>query len=68
MVRLATRRASWHLRKEVIFVEMDRGSILEPRTTEEDALYQMYPMYLPYHLVFSLFYCQRKSIVKTRPA
>ena len=65
MVRLATRRASGHLRKEVVFAETDRGSNLEPRATEEDALY---PMYLPHHLVFSLFYCQRKGIVKTRPA
>ena len=39
MVRLATRRASWHLRKEVVFEEMDQGSNLEPRATEEDALY-----------------------------
>ena len=29
MVRLATRRASWHLRKEVVFAETDRGSNLE---------------------------------------
>ena len=38
------------------FVEMDRGSNLEPRDTEEDA----YPMYLPQHLVFSLFIAKGK--------
>ena len=37
---------------------MDRGSNLEPRAAEEDALY---PMYLHHHLVVSLFYCQKEN-------
>ena len=45
---LASLGASWHLDKEAVFLEMKRGSNLEPTASQEGSILPFFPQY-DYH-------------------